>query len=79
MLIVLDKSVPFVIFGYRNWSGTESFHCIIGFISLPFDDARICIVGFLDLSNNNGLKLSPRALEVKESLVQKLAVVQANR
>lgn len=78
MLIVLDKGVPFVIFGYCNWSGTKSLHCIISFISLPFDDARICVVGFLDLSNNNGLQLSARTLKVEESLIEKLAVVQTN-
>src|SRR5699024_3367115 len=63
-----DKCIPLVISGHRNGTHSKLLHGVIGFISFSLENAGICVVGFLDLANNNRLELTPGVLQIEVSL-----------
>lgn len=68
MLIVLNESVPFVIFRHSNWSSPKIIDSCICCVGFTLQNSCICVVGFLNFPNNNSLKLSSRSLEIEVCL-----------
>ena len=53
MVILRYESVPFVVLWHGNRAIPETIHSIVRCIRIAFQNARVCIVRFLNLSNNN--------------------------
>jgi hypothetical protein len=70
MGVMKDESVPLEVSGHPNGSTAEPVNRGIDLIGVSFQDARKCVVRFLNLANNDGLQLSARVLEIEISLGQ---------
>lgn len=65
------EGVPFDIFRHRYGSSSELLHSVIRLVRFSLENTGICIVGLLNLTNDNGLKFASRLLQVQECLASK--------
>lgn len=68
MLVLVYEGIPFVIPTHSDRATTELLNGLVRLICFPAKDTCISIVGFLYLTNNDGFKLSTRALKIQECL-----------
>lgn len=65
VLIRVNESRPFAIFGHGNRSFAQLVHGCICSIGLTLQDPRQRIVGLLNLADNNCFQLATRCLEIE--------------
>lgn len=64
VITLCDEMIPFAVLGHRYWARPELIYSIIRHVCFPFEDAGVSIVSFLDLANDNGLKLTAGVFKV---------------
>ena len=66
--IAPNKTVPLLISRHSDRTATKLLDCGIHLVCVALEDASESIVGFLDLANNDRLKLASRVLEIEVGL-----------
>lgn len=72
MSVTADKTPPLLVSRHSNWSAAKLFDCRVHLICVALQDAGKSIVSFLDLANDDRLKLAPGVLQIEVGL-EKLA------
>ena len=67
--VVGNKRRPFLVLGHGNRAAAQTLNCLVGIVALALEDASKRIVGFLNLTNNDRLKLAAGGFKVEISLV----------
>ena len=68
MRIAPHESAPFLVSGHSNWASAELLDSGIHLVCFTLQDARECVVCFLDLADNDRLQFAPGVLEVEIGL-----------
>lgn len=68
LFVVGDEVNPLLILGHGNGPFAELVHDSICIVCFALEDTRICVVRFLNFSNNDGFQLTTGAFEIEMGL-----------